>query len=114
LLPFAQARRCRPAQEQQTMPDDTSSAGRFTTQFTTIPAGEVQVPGLPQGAAGSRRLGQSLLSSIAAVFTVSPDTARVLPPAAVSVGLAPARRFVPRRPASESSALVSEEESASF
>jgi hypothetical protein len=79
-------------------------AGRFTTFFTTVPAGDVHVLGLPPGAAGSSRLGQSLLSSIAAVFAISPDTSRLLPPATVSVGLAPAKRFFPRRPASESDA----------
>ncbi len=78
------------------------AAGRFTTFFTTVPAGDVQVRGLPRGAAGSGRLGHSLLSTLAAVFTISPDTSRLLPPATVSIGLSPRRRFMPRRPASES------------
>jgi hypothetical protein len=59
------------------------------------------VAGLRAGAAGSRRLGRSWLSSIAGLFTVSPDVARMLPPAPVSIGLAATRRFVPPRPASE-------------
>ena len=77
-------------------------SGRFTTFFTTVPAGDVHVRGLPRGAAGSGGLGNSLLSSIAAVFTISPDTSGLLPPAPVSIGRRPPRRFMPRRPASES------------
>jgi hypothetical protein len=69
--------------------------------MNTVAAGEVRVAGLRAGAAGSRRLGRSWLSSIAGLFTVSPDLARVLPPAPVSVGLAAVRRYVPPRPASE-------------
>ena len=75
--------------------------GRFTTAFTTIPAGDVQVPGLPRGAAGSRRLAPSVLTSIASAVMISPDTARILPPATVSIAVAQPRRFVPARPASE-------------
>jgi hypothetical protein len=75
--------------------------GRFSTAFTTIPAGDVQVTGLPAGAAGSPRLAPSELTSLAASFAVSPDMADLLPEAAERAGVM-ARRFVPARPASGS------------
>jgi len=76
-------------------------AGTYTTHMNTIVAGDMRVAGLRTGAAGSARLGRSWLSSIAGLFTVSPDVAHILPPAPVSIGLAATRRYVPPRPASE-------------
>jgi len=75
------------------MPDDTNpSRGRFTTHFTSVAAGDVHVPGLRPGAAGSRAIGHSLLSSIAAIFHISPDTVPYVPPAPLSIALTPAAR----------------------
>ena len=71
------------------MPDPSN--GRFTTDFNSISAGEVHVPRLPLGCAGSRGIGSALLSSIAAIFHISPDTARILRPATLSIGLSPDR-----------------------
>jgi len=77
------------------MPDNSyPSNGRFTTHFMSVAAGDMRVAGLPAGSAGSRGIGHSLLSSIAAIFHISPDTMSYLPPAPLSIALTPA----PRRP----------------
>ena len=70
---------------------------RYTTFFNSIAAGDVHVPGLPAGSAGSRGIPTHALSTIAALFTIGPDTARILHAA---------RRFMPACPATQSDALL--------
>jgi hypothetical protein len=62
---------------------------KFNTEFEAIAAGDINVKGLPAGSAGSRRIGRSVLSSIAALFTVSPDVAAYVRPATLSIRIAP-------------------------
>ncbi len=52
----------------------------YRTYFTTISASEVVVPGLTPGSAGSAAVPNHVLSSLASVFTVGPDTAALAAP----------------------------------
>ncbi len=53
---------------------------RYSTFFTTISAGEVIVPGLTPGSAGSCAVPNHVLTSLAGVFTIGPDTAALMAP----------------------------------
>jgi hypothetical protein len=64
--------------------------GRYTTFFTSIAAGDVHVPGLAPGSAGTCGLPAPGLSTYPANFTVGPDMAALVQNT---------RRFVPMRPA---------------
>jgi hypothetical protein len=68
--------------------DFSRSAGRFTTFFTSISAGDVNVPGLTPGSAGSRSIPSHSLTTRAARFTIGPDTAPLMADTS-------ARRFEP-------------------
>jgi hypothetical protein len=85
------------------MADGTAGKnGLYSTDFISVPAGEVRVAGLPAGAAGSFGVLGRWCSSLAGVFTVSPETVKVLPPAVVSIALRPASFGAPAAPARES------------
>ena len=69
--------------------------GQYSDDFQSISAGEVTVFGLPQGSAGRMAVALPGLSSIAGIFTVSPDMKRLLATGAP----ASLRKLMPARPA---------------
>jgi hypothetical protein len=57
----------------------SAANGRYTTFFTSIAAGDVNVPGLAPGSAGSRAIsGNDALTSRPGVFAIGPDTLRAM------------------------------------
>ena len=75
--------------------DSPRGARRFTSFFTSIAAGDVNVPGLALGSAGSRSVAGHVLTTQAGLFTIGHDTARLMAEGST-------RRFVPARPATQS------------
>jgi len=69
-------------------------AGRYTTFFTSVSASDVNVPGLAPGSAGSRSVPNHVLTSLAALFTIGPDTVDMMAEAS-------RRGFIPARPAAQ-------------
>jgi hypothetical protein len=61
----------------------------YTSDFIAVPADQVRVRGLPDRSAGAGIVGRGILSSLAGIFTISPDVTRFLPPASVSVAFKP-------------------------
>ncbi len=62
--------------------ESTHGAGHFTTFFTSISASDVNVPGLTPGGAGSPAVPSHVLTTLAALFTIGPDTAHLIADAA--------------------------------
>jgi hypothetical protein len=76
---------------------NTTGRGSYTNFFTSIPASDVAVRGLPSGSAGSRAPLNPALSSTPALFAISPDLAHLF--------TAPAtRKLMPARPATHAMA----------
>ena len=71
---------------------NTTGRGSYTDFFTTIPAGDVAVRGLPSGSAGSRGSLTPVLTSTPALFAISPDLAHLFIAAAT-------KKLMPARPA---------------
>jgi hypothetical protein len=74
-----------------------SNTGRYTSFFTAIPAGEVIVPGAPNGSAGSVGVSSRTLSSLAGIFSLGQDTLRLMSPSHEPF----VRRLMPARPATQ-------------
>lgn len=55
-------------------------AARDSTFFTTVSAGDVIVPRLKSGSAGSGAIPSHVLTTLAGVFTIGPDTAGLIAP----------------------------------
>lgn len=75
----------------------SNGAGRYTSFFTAIPAGDVVVPGARNGSAGSRGVSSQALSSLEGVYAIGQDTLRLLSPSREPF----VRRLMPARPASQ-------------
>jgi hypothetical protein len=87
------------AQQRKTHMSNTTWSGRgsYTDFFTSVPAGDVAVRGLPPGSAGSTGFYSAALSSTPALFAISPDLAHMFAVAAT-------RKLVPARPGAHSNA----------
>jgi hypothetical protein len=73
---------------------NTTGRGSYTDFFTSIPAGDIAVVGLPSGSAGSRGPVSTALSSNPGLFTVSADLAAIV---------AATGKFIPARPGTQTS-----------
>ncbi len=71
---------------------NTTGRGSYTDFFTSIPAGDITVHGLPSGSAGSRGTARPALSSNPGLFTVSDDLATIV---------AATGKFIPARPGTQ-------------
>jgi hypothetical protein len=79
LLSIVQAQRSACGHERTESFMSSAANRRYTTYFTSIAAGDVNVPGLAPGSAGSRDLsGNDVLTSRPGVFTIGPDTLRAM------------------------------------
>jgi hypothetical protein len=74
-----------------------SNTSRYTGFFTAIAAGEVIVPGAPNGSAGSVGVSSRTLSSLAGIFSLGQDALRLMSPSHEPF----IRRLMPARPATQ-------------
>jgi hypothetical protein len=81
--------------------DSPRDARRFTSFFTSISAGDVNVPALALGSAGSRSVPSHVLTTQVGLFTIGPDLAHLMAEGST-------RRFVPASPATQSDVIEAE------